>query len=60
MEEVAGPPLPLPQIDPTTPITDLLPTPPKASRASVYLGDDLSRVPELMLEDAPKATTDER
>src|SRR5438552_703658 len=51
--------LPLPQIDPTTPVADLLPSPPKTNKAPVYLGDDLSCVPELMLEATPKATTDE-
>src|SRR5262249_43157853 len=34
-----------------------LPEPPRATRAPVYLGDDLSGVTELMLEAAPKLTT---
>jgi hypothetical protein len=51
--------LPLPRIDPTRSVLGLLPTPPQASKAPVYLGDDLSCVPELALEAAPKLTTDE-
>jgi len=41
------------------PVAELLPTSPQPSRAPVYLGDDLSCVPELMLEAATKSTTDE-
>jgi hypothetical protein len=51
--------VPLPRIDPTRSVADLLPTPPPSSKAPVYLGDDLSFVPELMLEAAPKLTTHE-
>src|SRR5262249_6778422 len=53
--------LPLPTIDPKTPVKDLLPVAPKAKRAPVYLGEDLSRVPELHFEAAPeKELTTER
>lgn len=45
---------PLPTIDPKTPVKELLPVAPKAKRAPVYLGDDLSRVPELSFEAAPE------
>src|SRR5262245_52725141 len=41
---------PLPAIDPATPLADLLPPPPKAGHAPVYLGGDLSAVPEVALE----------
>jgi hypothetical protein len=47
------PPLALPDIDPTTPLAELLPEPPKCPNAPVYLGDDLTRVPELAFEAAP-------
>jgi hypothetical protein len=53
------PAIPLPRIDSTRAVAELLPTPPQASKAAVYLGDDLSCVPELMLEAAPKLTTGE-
>jgi hypothetical protein len=49
----------LPRIDPTMPAAALLPTPPEVSKAPVYLGDDLSCVPELMLEAAPKSPTED-
>lgn len=49
----------LPHIDATAPDSGLLPTPPQTGQSPVYLGDDLSRVPELMLEAAPQLTTDE-
>jgi hypothetical protein len=50
-----GPSAPsLPAIDPSTPAAGLLPAPPKADTARVYVGDDLACVPELMLEDAPE------
>jgi hypothetical protein len=51
--------IPLPRIDPELPAAGLLPPPPPASKAPVYLGDDLPFVPELMLEAAPRLTTDE-
>jgi len=44
---------PLPKVDPATPLTKLLPTAPKTTKAPVYLGDDLTRVPEVMFEAAP-------
>jgi hypothetical protein len=44
---------PLPAIEPGTPVADLLPEPPKAEPAPLYLGDDLAAVPELALEAAP-------
>lgn len=50
---------PLPRISPTRPVAELLPTPPQANRARIYLGDDLACVPEVMLEDAPELTTDQ-
>src|SRR5262245_48987858 len=50
--------LPLPGIDPTSPVAGLLPTPPQTNNTPVYLGDDLSCVPELLLEAAPRLTTD--
>jgi hypothetical protein len=61
-----GPPMtdapsavPLPHINLTTPVAALLPTAPEASKAPVYVGDDLACVPELMLEAAPDLTRDE-
>src|SRR4051794_31758236 len=36
-----APAVPLPEIDPSTPVARLLPAPPKAARAPVYLGRDL-------------------
>src|SRR5262245_5665021 len=47
---------PLPVIDPNTPLTSLLPESPAVSKAPVYLGDDLSAVPELTLEATPQMT----
>jgi hypothetical protein len=44
----------LPKIDPGAPLASLLPAPPKAEHAPVYLGDDLAGVPELGLEAAPE------
>src|SRR5262245_49369101 len=42
------------QIKPRTPAKDLLPAAPKARKAApVYLGDDLSKVPELVFEAPP-------
>jgi hypothetical protein len=49
----------LPQIDPGVPAAALLPAPPEVSKAPVYLGDDLSCVPELALEAAPESTTED-
>jgi hypothetical protein len=49
------PAAPLPVIDPRAPLASLLPEPPKVRADQVYLGDDLSRVPELMLDDAAVA-----
>src|SRR5829696_90789 len=46
-------PTPLPAVDPKTPLADLLPAAPKTTGATVYLGDDLSRVPEVMFEAPP-------
>jgi hypothetical protein len=46
-------PKPLPKIDPRSPLKDLLPVPPAVKKAPVYLGEDLSRVPELAFEAAP-------
>lgn len=51
--------VPLPRIASTSPAAELLPAPPPANRAPIYLGDDLSCVPELMLEAAPQLTTDQ-
>jgi hypothetical protein len=59
MKEAVPAARPLPPVDPTTPVASLLPTPPQTSKSPAYLGDDLSRVPELMIEATPKATTDE-
>jgi len=56
---VRQPSVPLPDIDPATPAARLLPTPPQTSKAPVYLGEDLSGVPELMLEAESPATADE-
>src|SRR5690242_1992097 len=53
----ASPPLLLPNIDPDTPLADLLPTPPEASKAPLYLGDDLALVPELKLEATPELSS---
>jgi hypothetical protein len=50
---------PLPPVDATQPASTLLPIPPKTDSAPLYLGDDLSHVPELMLESAPKLTREE-
>jgi hypothetical protein len=55
----ADAPTPLPRIDPSITAAGLLPAPPPSSKPPVYLGDDLLCVPELMLEDARKATPDE-
>src|SRR5262245_22407925 len=52
-------PVPLPVIEPTAPVASLLPTPPRENTSPVYLGDDLSCVPELMIEAAEKATKEE-
>src|SRR5690349_8758028 len=49
----------LPEIDPSTPAAGLLPEPPEAGAAPVYLGDDLACVPEVMLEAAPELTNAE-
>jgi hypothetical protein len=41
-------------IDPKTPLKDLLPTPPKSEKvAGPFLGDDLTRVPEVQFEERP-------
>src|SRR5262245_35641390 len=56
-EKEDGPrPPPLPVIDPSTPIAGLLPEPPETDLAPVYVGDDLTCVPEVMLEAAPELT----
>ena len=52
-------PITFPEIDLTKPLASLLPPAPKVRQDSVYLGEDLSCVPELMLESATKATTEE-
>ena len=52
-------PTALPRIDPAMPVAGLLPAPPATRVAPVYLGDDLGCVPELMLEAATPATTQE-
>jgi hypothetical protein len=44
---------PLPTISAGTPLADLLPAAPKVSKAPVYLGDDLERVPEVQFEAPP-------
>jgi HEAT repeats len=49
----------LPKIDPDAPLAALLPAPPGAARAPVYLGGDLSAVLELALEDFPQLTAAE-
>jgi hypothetical protein len=58
-EAINGRRVRLPKIDPAAPLADLLPAPPKVARAPVYLGGDLSAVPELALEDFPKLTAGE-
>jgi hypothetical protein len=56
-DEVTDPaPSSLPKIDPGAPVAELLPTPPKWSKAPVYLGEDLAGVPEVILEDTPPGT----
>lgn len=50
---------PLPPIDAARPAADLLPAPPRTDSAPVYLGAELSGVPELMLEAAPELTKEE-
>jgi hypothetical protein len=52
-------PAPLPRIDPTTPVAKLLPAAPEVSKAPVYLGEDLTSVPELALENVSRATAEE-
>jgi hypothetical protein len=49
---------PLPMVGERAPLASLLPEPPKADRAPVYVGEDLSRVPELALEAGPGAMAD--
>jgi hypothetical protein len=44
---------PLPTINPDTPLPDLLPIAPKVNKVPVYLGDDLTRVPEVRFEALP-------
>jgi hypothetical protein len=46
-------PKPLPTIDPKTPLKDLLPPAPAVKSEGLYLGQDLSRVPEVLFESAP-------
>src|SRR5262249_39074142 len=41
------------KIKPRTPVKDLLPTAPKASKSAVSLGNDLRKVPELVFEAPP-------
>lgn len=48
---------PLPKIDPSTPTAKLLPDAPKATREPIYLGDDLSLVPEVAFEATPVKMT---
>ena len=50
---------PLPHIDAAQPADTLLPAPPMTDFAPVYLGEDLSSVPELMLEASPELTKEE-
>ena len=50
---------PLPTIDPKTPLAKLLPVAPKANKTPVYLGDDLTLVPEVAFEAFPTASAKE-
>lgn len=52
-------PVTLPVIDPAGPVANLLPAAPQVNRDPVYLGEDLALVPEVMLEAAAQATTEE-